>query len=270
MKKFLLFIFAFNLILSFGCDNQIICAEKYYCETYFYDSGTTYVQEEETIIFDQYVMNETNITNGIPNYENYTQANSCAPMAGTIVLGYYDFYFPNLIPNFTSGYIYNKKFYYRTQNSAVNSLKENLYTLMDTNLINPGTSVNQFKNGLSKYVTSYGYNISYSNCGNHVNIKNALSYINNNIPIVLFLDSYIYTPFSGYTIDSNSMFLVKRVSQNGHVVVVQGYREYLFYQSNNLFRTDKYFIVSFGNGTQGLLNINNVNSIDTSLAISIS
>ena len=141
---------------------------------------------------------------------------------------------------------------------------------MGTNLINPGTSVNQFKNGLSKYVTSCGYNISYSNCGNHVNINNALSYINNNIPIVLFLDSYVYTPFSGYTIDSNSMFLVKRVSQNGHVVVVQGYREYLFYQSNNLFRTDKYFIVSFGNGTQGLLNINNVNSIDTSLAISIS
>ena len=66
------------------------------------------------------------------------------------------------------------------------------------------------------------------------------------------------------------MELTKRVSANGHVAVAYGYREYKFYNNQNNFRTDKYLLISFGNGTQGMLNINDTSKLDETLGVNFS
>ena len=270
MKTF--FSLALTVMLAFcsmfGLGTKIE-KEKYYCDTYFFDSGTSWTYEYETIYFDSYTVSDIYITNGVPNYTNYTQLNSCAPMAGSIVIGYYDTFCPNLIENFASSYIYNGQFYYRNQNAYVNNMKEYLYELMGTNTINPGTSVSQFTSGLQQYVEDQGYDITYNTCGTNLNISTANSYLSNDIPVALFLDSYVYIPLGSYSFTDNSMYLQKRVSSNGHVAIAQGYREYNFYNSGVLFRTDKYMIIAFGNGTKGLLNVNDITTVDTAIAISI-
>lgn len=242
---------------------------KYYCDTYFAESGTTYTEVEETIQFDSYEVSETYLTNGYPNYENVTQLNSCAPMAGTLLLGYYDSTYTDIIEDFQSSYTYNGNFYYRGTTNKVIQVKEYLYELMGTNTINPGTSVSQFKTGLTSYVNEKGYSITYTSCGNTFSISNALTHIQNQKPIALFVSSYTYIPFGCYSIHDDYMTIIQNVSSNGHAMVCFGYREYNYYQNDEVFRTDKYLIVAFGDGTQGLLNINSLSAVDEAYAVNI-
>lgn len=244
--------------------------QNYYCDTYFFDGGISYTEESETIYFDNYTMTQTIISNNIPNYINLTQVNSCAPMAGTIILSYYDYNCPNIIPDYNTGYIYENVFYYRAQSAVINNLKEHMYELMGTNTVHAGTSLSQFKTGMNTYVNNQGYSIDYTNCGNLSNISIAINKLNEGVPLAVFINSYNYVPFAGYTINNTQMELNKRISSIGHVAVAYGYREYSFYKNGSIFRIDKYLLISFGNGTQGMLNISNLASIDYVLAIGIS
>ena len=271
MKKFLLYFFAI-FMGALNVTGSLTFAEtvNFYCDTYFYDSGTEYYNAQETIEYTSYTMEEVYIANGIPNYKNSTQANSCAPMAGCILICYYDYYYPNLVPNFATGYVYNNNFYYRQINTQINGIKETLYDLMGTNSINPGTSLRQFKQGITSYANQQGYSVSYSSYGKCNNISNVKASFTNNAPLVVFLNSYDYTPFYYYTITDTKMELTKRVSANGHVAVAYGYREYKFYNNQDNFRTDKYLLISFGNGTQGMLNIKDTSKLDETLGVNFS
>lgn len=252
-----------------GNTGLAIPQDSFYCDTTYFDSGSSGETYEVVINYDNYDMFDVHLEKLCPIYRNLTQLNSCAPLAGSIVIGYYDDEFNNLIPDYESGYTYNGKFYFRPQNDTVIAMKEYLYELMGTNSINPGTSVSQFKNGLTKYVNQQGYSISYSSCGGSFNIETAKSYISQQKPIVLFLNSYEYYVDAGISQDSTHMSLLGRRSSNGHVLVVYGYREFKFYTNNQLTRTEKFLIVAFGDGTKGYLSVNSTNCIDEAYAISI-
>lgn len=270
MKNFLNILLALIFAISSNGVTFKNSEVGYYCDSYFFDTGTSYTEIEEVIEFDNYTVNSFYLDNGIPNYVNLTQLNSCAPMAGTIILSYFDYYYPNIVPNFATSYIYNDVFYYRAQNTTINQLKETIYDYMGTNSINPGTSIYQFKTGMTNYCTEQGYQIIYNNC-NVSNISTLQEIFENNKPLAIFVNSYSYIPFGYYSINDTEMNLIKRDSNNGHVAVAYGYREYNFYNNNNVnFRTDKYLLISFGDGTQGMLCINNISKIDEALAITIS
>lgn len=261
----------FACLMGFvGGNTGLACPQdSYYCDTTYFESGESGVYEDVEINFDYYEMTDTHLQKLCPIYRNLTQLNSCAPLAGSIVIGYYDDEFKNLIPDFESGYTYNGQFYFRGQNDTVIAMKEYLYELMGTNSINPGTSVSQFKSGLTQYVNQQGYSIAYSSCGGSFNIETAKGYISQQKPIVLFLNSYVYYPDGGINITDSKMTLLRRTSSNGHVLVVYGYREFKFYTNNTLTRTEKFLIVAFGDGTKGYLSVNSTNCIDEAYAISI-
>lgn len=242
---------------------------KFYCNTYYNGTGGNTNLEKVTISYDNHTMSETYINKLLPPYKNLTQANSCAPMAGSIVVGYYDVFLPNLIPNFEAGFTYNGVFRYAPQNSAVINMKEQLYALMGTNSIQPGTSVNQFKTGLTSYVESKGYNINYASCGTTFNYSIATNHFLQQTPIIMFVNSYEYYDLAGINTTSTEITMLKKQENVGHAVAAFGFREYNFYKNNKLFRTDKYMIVCFGDGSQGLLSINNLNTIDEAYAITI-
>ncbi|MBO7526727.1 MAG: hypothetical protein J6T74_02370 [Clostridia bacterium] len=260
------------LLLCFGTiPNKFAHAEAnncFYCDTSYLDGGAgdggTY--HSETVTCDYYLKDECYLTLLCPIYTNLSQPNSCAPLAGSIIVGYYDFYCPDLLENYQSFYYYNGYYHFKPQNSQVIAMKEYLYDLMGTNSLNPGTSVSQFQTGLSAYATEQGYSTSYSSCGT-INISNVTTAIGQERPIVLFLSSYDY--YEIITEGSDYVYFSGFQKSVGHVVVAYGYVKYRFYSNNVNFRTDEYLAVAFGDGTEGLLKICSDTTIDASYSVYI-
>lgn len=273
MKKLSGMIFALMMcVASLGCVTVPQTAEGFYCETDFeyFETGGATTKEKEYIYYDSYTVNEMWLDLKCPTYSNPTQVNSCAPMAATIAIAYHDITKPNLIPDFEPGFYYNGKFRYYAQTSTVTHLKEHLYDLMGTNSIKPGTSESQFKTGMTNYVKGQGYSIDYITCGSTFNVNTAISYMKNQqLPIVMFLNSYKFYDVGGLSFKDKEASMICTTSPNGHVLVAFGYREYSFYKNGSLFRTDKYMIVSFGDGSTGLLLINGLGCIDSAYAVNI-
>ena len=244
--------------------------ELHYCDMISpLNTGGQNVSEWITIEYESYTVSSVYMNRMTPLYEGSYLSNSCAPVAGISILGYHDVTKDNLIPNFTAGYIYEGEFYYRGQAQVVDDTLEELYDLMETNTTGAGTTETQFINGLTSYVNGQGYNISFSSCGSTFNKDTAINYLNNQIPIVMFLNTYVYYRDSLVTMGDTSARMYRLTSPNGHVVSVFGYREYNFYSGGSIFRTDRYMVVSFGDSTVGLISINNLSTIIGAYAINI-
>lgn len=85
----------------------------------------------------------------------------------------------------------------------------------------------------------------------------------------MFLNTYVYYNDIGITMGETSATMYRLTSPNGHVVSAFGYREYNFYSDGEIFRTDRYMVVSFGNGTSGIISINDLSTIVNAYAIAI-
>ena len=207
-------------------------------------------------------MTDVHLDNLFPIYMSSYGTNACASTAGSMLVTYHDITYTNLLPNYNPGSIVNGTYKYRTQNSTINNLMVEMYNLMGTNTINPGTSVNQFKSGLSTYYSNHNYNISFTKLSNNLDSNTVTTYLEQEKPLILFLNSYDYYVGFGVTISDTSMTMDGVYKEVGHVVVAYGYRVYNFYEDGNLFRTDRYLIVSFGDGTTGYLSTNDTSYID--------
>ena len=244
--------------------------ELHFCDTVSpQNTGGQNVTEWITFEYDSYTVSSIYMDRMTPTYEGSYLLNSCAPVAGISILGYYDVTKENLFPNFSSGYEYDGEFYYDGQDQVVDDTLEELYSLMGTNTTGPGTTESQFINGLTSYVNGQGYNITFSSCGSTFNKDTAISYLNNQKPIVMFLNTYVYYIDGCIRMGETSAQMLRLTSPNGHVVSVFGYREYNFYSGGSIFRTDRYMVVSFGNTSYGLISINNLDTIVSAYAINI-
>jgi len=272
-KKIFAVIFAFVLVMLGTCfASPTNKSEAYYCESglYYEGDGSVSVEHRNIYTFDYYEMNDTHLERLCPNYTNHTQLNSCAPMAGSIVLGYYDYEFPNLIPEIQTCVLYEGKYRYTGLKPQVVDAKEKLYDYMGTNTEAPGTSLTQFKNGFKRYVNEAGYGIQYNTCGSTLNVNTLINYLNAGQPVVLFVGGYDYFPEVGMYFGENRFEFLGRSSTNGHVVVAFGYRQYKFYTNGVLTQTENFISIAFGDGSQGFLSLtSSATVIDAALAINI-
>ena len=267
INLFLLGIFIMpSFLLLFCNNNKNLSYIGYYSDNNYFETGTS-TYSDFYIEYDSYTMTEVLMQRSVPLYNNVTQLNSCAPMAATIVLGFYDLDFPNLIPNAEVGRWYNGKYYYSGTSTQVINIKEHIYDLMGTNTEAPGTSVNQFKTGFRAYVLEQDYNIQFNSCG-ALNFNSLSNYLNNQQPIVVFFNSYRFFIDGVISDDGTKLTFYERSSNNGHVAVCYGYREYTFTKNNNTW-TERYLIVSFGNGSSGLMDVTSLSRVDESYAVSI-
>lgn len=209
--------------------------------------------------------------NRVPLYHNTTFENGCGAIGGAIIVGYYDKYFQNLIPNYTNYYTASGK--YRSQDSThVPAMIQSMYTLMQTNVVAPGVSESECLDGLEAYVEGKGYSISYTavkpynGTFNHTAYQNA---INNGQPVILFCDSVKLEQVSEY--DTYNQFGVEQESQD-HIIVGFGYQIYRYYNaSGNNFRTDIYLAVATGWNPNniGFVKINDDGWLDSGFAVDI-
>ena len=224
----------------------------------------------ETITFARAEEEEIRFTYTVPTYfYDSSLANACGPIAGSIVVGYYDKYYENLIPNYTAYYTASGK--YRMPDSTyVPALIQDLYTRMRTNVDDVGVSESDCLNGLTAYVQSKSLSISYnsvvSSSFNETAYKNAL---NAEQPVMLFCNTVTLYNLGADTNEHTELLLQ---TGNSHIVIAYGYLKIRYYNENDVnFRTETYAEVATGWNTHmsGYLKLNDTSWMDSGYAVDI-
>lgn len=239
-------------------------------ETRFVDVVAVSSRSVERIDYNtRTVLKDTNTPNNVPTYFqgfSSTMPNACGPVAGAIVVGYYDKYYENLIPDWQSYFPSTGR--YRGQNMTnVIPLIQDLYNRMETNVAGPGVSEAEFKAGLTSYVVDKGFNISYQHIWNGYSFDYSTfgqAVADNKVSALLVLESDVYELYLG---DGYDNLTTTHLSGN-HIMVAYGEYE-VKYETDNGTVVDKYIKVATGQSST-LLALYKVGSyIDTSYVVSI-
>ncbi len=249
-----------------------------YCDDLTYDETGTHTSDTYEVHYDSVTVTNK-VLYSAPSYGsgNTTYPNCCAPVAGTNVVGFYDRWYTNLIPNYTPGIFLSNgqyKYYPEYGADAVSDALTNMYTIMKTNQDGGGTTDVNFKNGLKKYVNSAGYNYStasyYKNKTN-VDLNKLATAVDENKVAVIMCQQYNFVSQIRFFSDEKYSYIVKTNSTVGHIMMVYGYKVVEYYRSSSNFRTDYFLCVSssYSNGVQGYMQLNDFASIDDAFIVSI-
>lgn len=207
----------------------------------------------EQISYSSKADDEVVISQGMPKYYDVSgKTNACSVISGATVLGFYDINFESLIPDFNPLRIIMGKYLYSAQNDKVQAVIDTLYTNMGTNVGGVGTTFNGFKQGLSKYLSEKGRNISYSDTvswGNF-NYNNAKNFISQSVPLVCFIAGFNLIDIQTFEeLPNMDKYLVSFYS-GSHTSVVYGVRSIKYYNANGqLIRADNFLKVATGYAT---------------------
>ena len=186
---------------------------------------------EETVNFSYKQDEETFIEGTLPTYYDLsTYANTCAPVAGSIVLGYYDQYYDNLIENFTSTRVIFGMKLYNSQTEAVQTVINQLYSDMGTNNTEGGTTINGFKSGMTTYVGRKGRSVTFSQ-------RVFKQSIQNEKPVVLFVSHYSLVDLTDLSEQTGTEDIFVQHYGGNHTLIGYGMRTVKYYNAaSNLVR----------------------------------
>lgn len=195
--------------------------------------------------------------------------NACGAVAGSIVVGFYDRYYENLIPNYTAYYPNNR--YKPADGTYVYGVMESLYTLMRTNVDDVGVSEYDCRDGLQAYVENKGRSLSYSSIKSGGSFSYSLykQAINANKPVLLFCTEL---PIQ-YVSTGDSYDIVATDTIEGcHIVVGFGYYTVNYYNGSSIYRTDNYLLIATGlhSNVAYYVNINSTSWLDSGYSVTIS
>ena len=179
----------------------------------------------------------------VPNY-NQINDSSCANVAGTILIGYYDRFCEELVPNYKTYVKIGTAIRYRIESFEIQAVMEELYTLMGTDVGGGGTTYSGFHNGMKSYVNAHGYSYSTEDLGS-LNFNKYKSAVDNNKPVAIFLLNYSYAV--GGEDNGTSEVIKSHYSTVAHVVVGCGYKVDTYYNANGqVIATRTYLKVASG------------------------
>ncbi len=205
----------------------------------------------------------------VPKYTPISElSNSCGPTAGAIIVGFYDRYYENLIPDYVT---YVSSGTYKPNDTVyIPQLLRDLYTLMRTNVDDVGVGEADCLNGLAAYVKNHDRSIKYTSVSGsgRLNESAIRTSLNNNNPILLFcrkMDLY------NFTMTSTTENLICNYFDGGHVAVAYGLYIVNYYNESGLFRTEKYLRVATALNTvmTGFLKITTTDWCNAAYAVNI-
>ena len=213
--------------------------------------------DSETVSYTRREVTATGAEKGAPDYHNMENLpNCCGPIAGAIVVGYYDRFFEELVPNYST--CYSTGTYKKMDRVYIPQLIRDLYDRMDTNVVDIGVSETEFKNGLAEYVEAHGRNITYTSFKKLIGVNESAiksGFQAGEVAVLLCKQANVYIIDSSDNKDSISLSL----SVPDHILVAYAYCEIKYYNGSDNFRTDHYFQVVTGlNGySTGYVKIDN-------------
>ncbi len=236
-------------------------------------SGTT-TEVTQTVTYATKDIEEYHIQYEVPNiFGSVDGITSCANTAGGILICYYDRFCENLIPNFKSYVQIGGGIRYRTSGTEIANVITQLYTLMGTDVNQPGTTYSGFQSGMQQYVTGKGYTYTTTNLFSNgsFNINNYKNAVQNGKPVALFLSAFamITNIVQGNSTDS----IISDDIDSSHATIGYGYRIDTYYNANGQIIDTRYYLkVASGLATYGtgFLNINGLGIMDRAISVQIS
>ena len=246
MKKILTLFLTFVLIVIIvpTTNNVASASTLSSCEIRYTTPQVVQNRSSEVIYYTNRTVLEQNTTqNNCPYYQNTIYDNACGAVAGADVIGFYDKYYEDLIPDYKV-YLSNGN-YKPTGSTAIPSLISELYTLMRINVDDVGCTQSEFLNGLSQYVSGKNRSITYTNAFsngsiNYSTVKSAID--SNNLLIIFCNPTQITTISAGTGADT----LSPTTFTSAHIMIVYGYYKVQYRLTNGSIRTDTYLRVTSG------------------------
>lgn len=214
---------------------------------YYYPDLMTCEVTTEEIYCTNRVESEATTSYDVPfYYATGDLTNCCGAVAGAIIVGFYDRYYTDLIPNWTPYYSANFK-YKRADGTYVPAVMQELYTLMRTNVDDVGVSQADCKSGLQTYFSNRNYTLSYSSIESNsvFNFSLYQQSIAANKPVILFCNNVTVCDL-GYTSSTGIALEISMPISGGHIVIGYGYTTVNYYSGDTIFRSDTFLKVSNG------------------------
>lgn len=180
-----------------------------------------------------------------PSYTYSPAVGGCAAVAAGNVIGYYDRFDENLIPDHKAGNPLANTFVYSYEDEAACRAIDKLYEYIIGN--GYGATENDFKNGITRYCTEKGKSITFSSCmkDGYFSYSSAKQYLNQNLPLVLFLEGYNV----GYLhSDEGTDAISYYTSTANHIMIAFGYDSYIYTTTSG---TVEYYYLSVASGVPG-------------------
>ena len=230
----------------------------YYGEDLQYsDSYDNTQSETEYINYATKQSTYKSINGTFPLYYNLNSnlKNCCANVAGANIVGYYDRFYEDFIPNCTPGFVRNNVYTYypismnRTERQGV---IDTLYVNMLTNNPNAGTSQTNYKAGLKTYINEKGKSVSYNSVitNGKLDLNKVNAQFDQGNPISLYTQGFNVSAVEA-TSDTQTT-LVKVLFSTNHIMVAYGYLKEDYYDANGRLITSKIYMF-VASGIQGLV-----------------
>ena len=241
----ILLVFVSNVLVGF----TIKLPYKNTIELSYCGSGVT-TEQSETISYSRKETETYNIKSAVPNYLSPAAGTSCANVAGAIIIGYYDRFCENLIPNCKTYINLGSIVKYTDLGKELNELIAELKDLMGTDKNTSGTTFSGYQQGMRTYVNNHSYTYSTEDLGK-LNFDKFKSAVQSDKPVAIFLSNYSILTDSQDS--GTSEIITNELNTIAHVVVGYGYKVDTYYNSNNaVIATRTYIKVASGIETYGL------------------
>lgn len=257
-------------------DNSLLSKEEVEEKAYKgfgYCGGGKFVEKVQTVNYAKKNTETYSIAYDLPNYCGRSEEDtSCANTAGAIVLGYYDRFCENLIPNYKSYIKLGSMMRYKTGTVEIANLISELNSLMGTDVGQLGTTFSEFQAGMQRYVSEKGYTYQTESVFSwgKFDFEKYKSEVEEERPVVLFLSGYaIVNSFSESSVTDT---IKSGYAETTHVAVGCGYKTDVYYNANgNVSDTRNYLRVASGLEQYGIgyLNINGFGNIDKAISVEI-
>lgn len=258
--------------VSLTVNAECVADEKVY-DSFDYCGAEIFEDRTETIIYTRKeIAADYSIQYDLPNYTGKLGETGCANIAGAVLIGYYDRFNENLIPDYK---VYKKlgaSFSYKAPNEIIIAVMAELHDLMLTDVGKKGTTFPDFQTGMNKYVSQKGYTYVSNDVLSRgsFNIDNFKQSVQSGKPVALFLSGFAF--LSSIEEVNGVDFIHSEYCAATHISVACGYKIYNYYNSNNqLIATRTYLKVASGLAGYDItyLNINNLGNIDNAISVEI-
>lgn len=256
-------------------DNSLVTVDEIETLAYKgfgYCGAWEFEERDETVSYASKNISEYSIQYDLPNYYGAPNGTTCASIAGTVLLGYYDRFYEELIPNFQVYTRLGTRIKYKSLSDVILNLSNELYNLMGGEREHIGTTYSEFQDGMSTYIESKGHTYittSVFSWGEFDFNKYKMA-VESNKPVVLFLSRFA---IKNYIVQDGTVDTIKNdFAETPHVVVGCGYEQYQYFDSTGKEIDNRIYLKVATGLTDYLLsyiNINGLTSIDRAISVEI-
>lgn len=238
----------------------------------FRNTGSSSYEHIEEISFDHKETITYSMNGEVPNYVGTLGANNCAVTSGTILIGFYDRYHEDLVPNCKNYVQIGQAIIYTGGGIEIEEVMHELYDRMGTNVGQSGTTFSGFQSGMTSFCADRGFTYQSTSVLSYgsLNFEAYKQSVENYKPVALFLSTYSYMDYIGQGENKDTVESTRYNSS--HVVIGCGYRRDTYYNaSGNVITTRTYLRAASTSAIQGMtyVNINGFGQIDKAISVNI-